>query len=367
MIITARGESAAMGVKAHVLYSRLLTVEDYFVLLSSNSTAEIADALKSTEAYRGAMKTLPPAQVHRIDLEGAVRGSIMKDAESFLYYLGGARRNVFNDWLDWHDTENLKSVLRWIRSRRLDREQMRQRLYPAPGSKVPYELLLNSKNFAEAHEALRDTKYYKAIASPIKRLGEGEESLFSLELALDNLIESNLYKDMQKLDAQEHALLRPFFGTRVDLLNIYNLVRCLFYYNMSLEETLSRMLPVKYKIRTRHLREIAKGPSWEERLDRLEEISPVYAKVFAEAMGHEDYELALEMSIKRFNYLKALAIFHTDPPGFHTAIAYFLLKSYEVGDIIRIIEDVRYDYDRRSAAQHMIRPIPAAGGDSAWL
>lgn len=356
-----------MGVKSHVLYSKLLKGGDYYALLDSNSIIEIAELLKTTEAYSDLMETLPPAHMHRIDLESAVRNSIMTNAESFMPYLNGARQAVFNDWLSWYETENIKSIFRWIRSRRLDRDQLRQRLHPIPNSKIPYDLLLNSRNFSEALEALRETKYYAPITAPIKRLNEGEESLFSLESALDNFIETRLYKDMQKLSEKEHALLSLFFGSRIDLINIYNLLRCLLYYRMSLEETLSRMLQVKYRIKSHHLREIAKGMSWEDRLNRLEEFSPTYANVFGEALREKDFDLTLEMSIKRFNYLKALSIFHTSPPGFHTTMAYFLLKSYEVDDVIRIIEDVRYDYDRRSAARNLIRPVLSAGGESSWL
>lgn len=366
MILTAHGEAIAMGVKSHVLYSRLLKGEDYHDLLASGSIAEIAGLLKTTEAYRTMMETLPPSQTHRVDLESAVRNSIMTDAESFIPYLNGARQAVFDDWLSLYEAENLKSVFRWIRSRRLDRDQLRLRLYPVPGSTVPYDLLLNSRDFTEALEALRETKYYRPIIAPVKRLNEGEESLFSLELAIDNFIEMRLYKDLQKLGASELALLHPFFGSRTDLINIYNLIRCLLYYRMSLEETLSRMLPVKYKIKTHHLREIAKGITWEDRLYKLAEFSPVYADIFSGALKEKDFDLAMEMSMKRFYYLKTLAIFHTGSPGFHTAMAYFLLKSYEVDDVIRMIEDVRYDYDRSSATRKLIRSVAETGGEQAW-
>ncbi|KEJ92195.1 hypothetical protein EH55_05235, partial [Synergistes jonesii] len=45
-------------------------------------------------------------------------------------------------------------------------------------------------------------------------------------------------------------------------------------------------------------------------------------EIFRDALERDDKELALEMSIKRFNYLKALAILRSGVPGFHTAIAY---------------------------------------------
>lgn len=365
MIFSARGEAGAIGVKSHVLYSHMLTADQYYVLLNSNSIAEITDILKQSKGYADHLATLPPAQVHRIDLEIAVRTAIVNQAESFLPYLNGDRRALFLNWLGWYEAENLKSVLRWIRSRRLDRDEMRQRLYNIPSSKISYDLLLNSRDYSETLEALRDTKYYKIMLAPIRRLNDGEESLFSLELAIDNFVEMSIYKDLQKLAPDEHKLLTAYFGTRIDLLNLYCFYRCQRYYHMTLEETLSRMLPVKYKVKTSHLREMAKGATWEERLDRLEPSYPVYANLFREALTQDDSDLSLEMSIKRLSYMKALAIFHAGSPGFHTAMAYFILKSYEVDDVIRIIEDVRYDYDRRGAVQYLIRPI-LTGGEPTW-
>lgn len=362
---TSKGQATAIGVKSHVLFSRLLSADEYWALLNLNSTAEMADFLKQTEGYSAHLQTLPPAQVHRIDLENALRSAILHEATSFLYYLAGPRRQFFVDWLGWYEAEHLKSIFRWIRIKRIDRDEMRNRLFNVPGSKLSYDLLLNSRDYSELFEALKDTKYYNAISEPVKRLINGEDSLFSLELAIDNLVESSLYNDMKHLPASDRKLLEPLFGSRVDLLNLYHFHRCVWYYNMTIEETLSRMLPVKYKVKTQHMRDMSKGAGWEERLDRLTLSFPVYAKIFRESLEQEDNELALEMAIKRYNYLKALSIFQKGSPGFHTAMSYFLLKSHELDDVIRMIEDVRYDYDRGNAANYLIRPI-ISGGEPKW-
>ena len=362
---SSHGSATALGVKAHVLYSQLLKAEEYWALLGLNSTAEIAAFLKQTTGYKDQLETLLPAKVHRIDLENAVRSSILAEADSFLFYLLGVWRKFFLDWLSWYESEQLKSIFRWIHSKRLDRDMMRQHLFRVPGSKLPYEALLNCRDYKEVLETLCDTKYYKVLREPVRRLINGESSLFSLELAIDNMVEMDLYNDIKKLPADERKVLEPLFGSRVDLLNLYHFHRCMWYYNMTIEETISRMLPVKYKVKAHHLREMAKGPSWEERIALMEEYFPTYGKIFREALAEDDKELALEMCIKRYNYLKALSILRNGVPGFHTAIAYFMLKDHEVTDIIRMIEDVRYDYDRRSAAQYLIRPI-INGGEPAW-
>ena len=357
MLSTSRGQTTAIGVKSHVLFSRLLTSEEYWALLNLNTTSEITDFLKQTEAYKDELETLPSLKAHRVYLENLLRSSILYEATSFLYYLSGVRRKLFIDWLGWYEAEHLKSIFRWIRTKRLDRDEMRKRLSEVPGSKLSYELLLNSRDYNDALDALKDTKFHRVLEEPVKRLMNGEESLFSLELAIDNLVETSLYNDLKNLSEKEQKLLEPMFGSRIDLLNLYHFHRCAWYFNMTLEETLSRMLPVKYKVKTHHLREMSKGRTWEERIDRLENFFPVYAGIFRNALAQKDRELALEMSIKRYNYLMALAIFQKGSPGFHTAMSYFILKSHEMDDVIRVIEAVRYDYDRRDAATYLIRPI----------
>jgi V/A-type H+-transporting ATPase subunit C len=355
-----------MGVKSRVHYSQLLTVDEYHALLESTTIAEIADILKHTEAYADALSTLPPNQVHRIDLEVAIRSSILGEAECFTTYMSGPRKAFFFDWLSWYESENLKSVFRWILSRRLDRDAMRKRLFDVPGSKISYDQLLNSRDYGEALDALRGTRYYNDIQAPIKRLQEGHKSLFSLEIAIDNLSELSIYNDLKNLPPKEAALLKTLFGARVDLLNLYNFHRCMWYYSMSLEETLSRMLPVKYKVKTRHLREMSRaGSHWKDRLASIEHLFPAYTSVFHESLEDEDSELLLEMSIKRFLYNKALKIFSSGMPGFHTVMGYFSLKSYEIDDIIKIIEDVRYGYDLRRSTRYLIRPL-ITGGEPKW-
>lgn len=361
----SNGSATALGVKAHVLYSQLLKADEYWALLGLKSTTEIAAFLKQTSAYKDKLETLVPANVHRIDLENALRSSVLAEAESFLFYLLGVWRDFFIDWLSWHEAEQLKSIFRWIHSKRLDRDEMRRRLYRVPASKLPYEALLNCRDYREALDALVDTQYHAVLREPVRRLTNGEKSLFALEFAIDNLVETNLYDDINKLPQHERSLLEPLFGERIDLLNLYYFHRCVNYYNMSIEETISRMLPVKYKVKIKHLRQFAKCEGLEERIEKIEEIFPAYGRIFSSAFKENDQELALDMSIDRYIYLKALSVLKNGVPGFHTSIAYFLLKAYEVSDIIRIVEDVRYNYDRNVAIKYLIRPI-FNGGERTW-
>lgn len=361
----SKGSAITIGVKAHVLFSRLLKPDEYWMMLGFKSTSEIAAFLKQTEGYRDHMVTLIPEKVHRIDLEDTIHASILREANSFLYYLSGDMRNVFTDWLALFEAQDLKSILRWLRSKRIDRDTMRKHLYCPPSSALPYDALLNCRDYQEVYECLRTAKVSKMLFEPLRRLISGESTLFPLEMAIDFSAESRFYEDFKKLPHEERKVLMPIVGARVDLMNLYNLHRCMWYYNMTLEETLSRMMPMRYKVTTHHLRELAKETNGQESLEKLEELFPVYGKIFSDALDQDEKELALEVSIARYEYTKSLAVLQNGFPGFHTAFAYFMIKNFEISDLVRIIEEVRYGYDSRYAAQYLIKPI-LTGGEHAW-
>lgn len=363
---TNKGRIIAIGARSHVLYSRLLTADQYWTLLHLKSTGEIAVFLNDTAGYKNLLPVLVNAQTHRIDLENAIRSVVLSEGKTILSALSGERMTFFSNWLAIYEVNNLKNIFRWIRSRRLDRDTMRSRLFKVPNSKLPYDALLNCVDYREALTTLEGTKYHDAIADQVDDLLKGREtSLFPLEQSLDNLFETELNQSVAHLPSADRAILAPVFGARADLYNLSNLHRCLNYYNMIIEEVLSRTLPVKYLITNKDLRAIAKGADNEERVEILSHKFKAYAEIFRNAFGSKDLELTLEINIKRYLYMLELAVFKKGTPGFHTAIGYFLLKLHEIDDLIRIIEDVRYDYNRHTAVEFLIRPI-ISGGEATW-
>lgn len=365
MPYTVHGQATAAGVKSHVLYSRLLSVADYWNLLNLNTTTEISNFLRETEGYKKALAHLSVEHVPRVDLQNAVKTTVRRAGRAFLPYLSGTMYRLFTNCLAWYEAEELKNIFRWLRSRRLSADEMRQKLSYLDCSKISYRDLINSSNFEEAHEKLKGSNYYNILKEPVRKLMKGEKSLFSLELAIDNLVECEICKSLNELPLGEKKLLEPIFGTRLDLLNLYHFHRCSVYYHMTIEEILSQMLSVSYKVKFHHLREMAKGGSWQGHLEILKELFPVYAEIFSAALDHSDRELALEMSIERFKYKMNLSLFQSGSPGFHTSMAYFLLKAQEVDDIIKMIENVRYGYSRDDSAAYLIRPI-TGGGVPIW-
>jgi V/A-type H+-transporting ATPase subunit C len=355
----------AVGVKAHVLYSRLLTDDDYWDLLSSDTVPEIKDKLMST-AYGEFFETLP-AETHRHDLESAIHGTLIAQAESFLLHMSSPRDKFFKTLLYQYEADDIKSVFRHIASGRADREKLRQRLNASKRSMISFDNLLSARDFSEVSDVLRNTPYYRSLAEPLRRLHSGEQrSLFPLEMALDMFVESSRNKALEKLSPDERNRLLPIFGIRADLYNLYILYRALLYYSLTPEEMLSRLLPSRYRVTMPILRELARADSLPRLTEMLKGRFPAYAELISSALDDENRELALESKIKRYIYAQAKRVFDNGPPGFHTAVGYYILKEFEITDLTRIIEYVRYAHDRRSAAAYLTKPIAGAGGEHEW-
>jgi V/A-type H+-transporting ATPase subunit C len=351
-------------VKSRVLYGRLLSPDDYWSLLGSDTINEVAQKLRST-TYGDSLSTLP-AEPHRQDIEFAVKTTILKEAENFLIHMNGVREAFFQTWIRWHEAENLKSVFRYIAAGRTDRDALRRRLYIMKGSRVSYDNVLSARNFTDLAEALKGSPYYNPLLDPLRRISSGEdENIFLLEMALDNFNEASLFKSLMNLGKKESETLLTIFGARVDLYNIYILYRALTFYNISPVEALNMLLPMKFRINMHFLGEAASDESFEHTIEKLRLKFAPYADIFASGLADENPQLTLERNIKRYLCERAKKVFKTGIPDFHTVMGYFFLKEYEVNDIIRITEAVRYGYDRRLAAAYLIRPI-ASGGETEW-
>jgi V/A-type H+-transporting ATPase subunit C len=341
-----------------------LTADNYWSLLESETVAQVAEKLK-TMAYGDALSTLS-AVPRRFEIEEAVKASLISQAENFLIYFSGSRKKFFRAWYAWYEAENLKSIFRYVAAGRMERDDLRRRLYPIKVSKVSFENLLAARNFSEVAEALRGSPFLAVLADPLHRLASGDEkALFPLEMALDGFVELALYKAMKKLDPDERAMLLPIFGSRIDLYNLYILYRAMTFYDMTPEETLNRLLPARHRISFSVLRDAVRLASLEQITDMIGARFPAFAELMTEASSEDAPQLAMERNIKRYIYTQCHKVFNSGSPDFHTAVSYFMLREYEISDITRVVEGVRYGYDRRKAAAYLVSPV-VSGGESEW-
>lgn len=362
MSTSSSGGSLAAGAKAHVLYGRMLKETDYLTLLQCKDIPEIAAFLRNTEAYGERMEGLAPFEIRRARVENIVKSTPIRETGLFSHYLIGSEKAFLRWMIERYHVDNLKLILRWIHSGREEFGDQRYRLHEeALGGGLPYDLLLSCHHYSEFLEALRGTRYYRILQEPIERLAQGESNLFAAEMALDIDIATQTFRAMEQLSAADRMSLRPLIGSHADLRNLYWLYRIKRFFHMSPEEALNWLLPVRYRVRLPQLRQLAKASSMEEFWDLLSETP--YAKLFGTTPPKE--ELILEREIKRYIYRQAELAFRVGTLGFPTVVGYLYLREYESEDIVTIMEDVRYDFERRNAFLFLTRPL-FSGGEISW-
>ncbi len=355
------GERTAVGTKAHVLFSKLLKDEEMWALLQCDDVPEIAAHLGRTEGYGEALATLVPQEATRAQLEDRLKIIPPKRAGSFLPYLTGARRRLLLAWMERTQAAALKKTMRYVLTRHGDREAIRARIAGLPYQSLPFDLLLSSRDFQDFSDALRETRYFQPLREPLKRLAAGEENLFPAEAAIDREVLVRLHGAAEDLSAGERGPVMRILGVRFDMLNISWIYRSLRFYDLTPEERIARLLPFRYHLQAGSLRRMARSADLDEFWPVMK--STAYGAAFSESPPTE--EMVMDRDLRRFILKTAERVFRRGSPDLSTLIAYLTLLESEVSDLTTLIEDVRYDYDRRHAALFMARPL-IPGGEVRW-
>ena len=355
------GERTAVGAKAHVLYSRLLKDEEMWALMACDDVPEIAVHLGRTSGYAEALSTLVPAGINRLQLEDRLKLIPPRRAGSFLPYLTGPRRRLLLDWIERTQAAALKKALRFVMTRHGDRETLRARIAELPFQSLPFDLLLSSRDFIDFSDALRGTRYFVPLQEPLNRLAGGAVNLFPAEAAIDTTVIVSLYRSAEALPPGERGGVLKILGSQVDLLNLSWVYRSLRYFDLTPEERIARLLPCRYRLGTTALRRLARAADLDDFWSVLK--STPYGPAFEDSPPTE--EMAMERDMRRFVRNTALNVFRGGRPDFSTMLAFLTLLESEVTDLTTLIEDVRYDYDRRHAALFLARPL-IPGGEVRW-
>lgn len=355
------GERTAAGAKAHVLFSKLLKDEEMWALLQCDDVPEIFSQLVRSEGYGDALSSLVPQEVTRVQLEDRLKLLLPKRAAQFLPYLTGARRRFLLAWMERDQAGALKTALRFVLTRHGDREAIRARIAALPRTSLPFDLLLSSRDFQDFSDALRGTPYFHPLQEPLKRLALGEQNLFSAEAAIDREVLVLLLKAAEALSAGERRSVMRLLGVRFDLLNISWTYRSLRYYDLTPEERVARLLPFRYRLHGDSLRKMARAGEPDEFWTVLK--TTAYREAFGESPPIE--EMVMDRDVRRYIRQTAYKVFRQGRPDLSTVFAYLTLLESEIRDLATLIEDVRYDYDRRHAALFLARPL-IPGGEVRW-
>jgi len=190
------------------------------------------------------------------------------------------------------------------------------------------------KRHLEIFKLFFHTKYALLDEKTANRSVAGAEETFR-QIDKDYIL--SLEKSMQQLPSSERRQIKKIVGSYFDLLNLYNLVKFRLLYQLSVEETLSNMLPYTEKFTMVALTELCNAKN-------IQELSVLIKLVLGE--GFDDYETFRQV-LYRYHRKQLLSVWSGYP--FSLAIPFSLLRliEIEISDLRAITEGVAFGLDSK--------------------
>ena len=328
------------------MYGRLLTAENYELLMSMSRVGDIVRWLKENGGYAETLKDISEASVHRSSLENAFHAALIVDAKKLSAMLGAKEKKMMALLMARVEIDILKRIIRSIYTG-----------IPVPSQVLQMDLsysrqfdlfrCLEAKHFMQLLEALRGTGYDQVLTPLVLR---EDISTFDMEEALDEYYFRRLKEGAKKyLSGTDLKAAENFWGSEIDAQNILWTYRYKKYYHFSKEETLRHLVPNKYKIRKEQLLRLA-----DSSVADFERVvaETRYSRLFANSRDVEwdrrvtDYLCRMYMrQIRRSAY------------NFTTIAAYLYLKEIDIRNIITIVEGVRYRIGPSEIRRYLITGV----------
>lgn len=344
---------AAINTKIRVLEGKLLSNEDYMNLLSKKSLPEVAAYLREKTRYSEVLEGALGTEVHRGSLEILIKQSHKKSLEKLVHYLQDEYREFYRSLFVRYEIEDLKTVLRGIKTGRNDISLMDSLTHIDLFS----SLGTGSGGFMQQPKSLRDfinimkgSIYYDYLYPYIKN--EEEPTLFSIEMALDLMYFDIFYKSTKLLDSHDRKVVEDIQGINVDLMNLQWIYRGLKFYSLPPEVLFNYTINYGSEFNRKDIKNLCYSKSLDEFQKKT--MSTRYSFLFD---NENTKDIFMERRILRYQYFAALSMRKKRALDISQVIAYILLLEMEIRDLVSVIENIRYRTPVEEAEKFLIRKL----------
>jgi len=246
-------------------------------------------------------------------------------------------------WLSRYDVKMAKRAIKAIKEDRL--EEVEDRLHPVEeiNEKV-IEDLTSARNLQEALSILRDTELEEVLEKK-----EWEEKPFELDVTLDKYAFKKLKEGIFKVESEQRAPVRYFFGRYVDLLNIKIILRGIREEIQS-ERLKDCILPKGRELPEWKLEEMAESTSIDEALVQLEGTS--YEDIRNKMQSDERFDFEHYLDKKLLKMVTELNNQHILTVG--PTLKYLVGKELELRNMRALIRGIKEEVEPIKVKELMI-------------
>lgn len=320
--------------KARAMYGKRLTLQNYNDLLACKSVSEVATYLKNNTVYGKVLSGIEETEIHRGQLEAKLKQKLLEDYASLCHYEITVGEHFSKYFIQRNEIEQiLRAILL------LDAGMPEEYLFNMPSyllrhTKIHLKAFSKIKNFDDLLRALEHTEY-RRILEPFRPDESGWVNYTGIESALYSYLYANMFRIIQKYTHGEaEKQLNDILKSWIDLTNYARIVRLKITYRSDPEFIKKALLPYG-TFSERLLDKMIEAGSEEEITSLLgnTEIGKRALKFEHEYVG----ELPKRMNFRNCHHY---IDFSTHPSV--VLISYIVVCEAEIGDIITIVEGIRY-------------------------
>lgn len=325
--------------KAKAIAARRLTKEDYAQLMRKHSVLEITACLQQHPYFEDSLKGLSQANLHRAQIEEALRKDAFYKYEKLIRY--SFHNGRFGTYFLMHtEVEELLTKLRL-----LSMGFRHHYIVHLPGfllDKTTFSLLKLAK--AETPEdclqVLTGTPYEKVLREVMPKSGEPLDYLKCEHTFLTYYYQVALNGIRQKLSAQDAKKTQKVFLQRAEIYNLDLLYRTKAFYKQQLPfvKLQELLLPFYDKLTKKQLLEMAAAKDL-----------PAFLQLYTQSRAYQfygdfsaDFEQGSDLSAMSALQHTAEKLLHFSQAPQTVVIALLMLSEIQRNNIIHIIEGVRY-------------------------
>lgn len=346
---------AAISARVRAMYADLLDSQDFARLSAVPDLPSLISQLKTT-AYGPYLEALKDQEVTPQKVLLHLKGRLADAFKSVINMAPQQTRPLLLQLYRYYEVDNLKAVLRGILSGSTY-SRIRDVLFPfGEMSVLPVQAMLEAGGIPAAVELLAGTVYEEPLSFAMKRYNV-EQSLFSLEVALDLFYWRQLWQQAKRLTGTDRDQALRILGALMDMNNLTWVIRYRVYHDLSEEELINYTLPFGFHVRDEDVRAVAAGS---DIASVVEGIYPGLKDVNALMAEPRRGLPQLEVRLKRQLMEQCRAAFVGDPFHIGVPLAFLVLSDLEIQDLTVLVEAKSSGMPEEQYAPYLLRSLEPA-------
>lgn len=320
--------------KIRAIYGKRLNENDYKELLSKKSVAEVAEYLKHSPNYKDAFTDIDTATIRRGHLETVLRRHNFERYGKICNFQNLDKQPFYTYLIKWSEIEELLVAILHLNANSSETYIENLPTYLIHKSSFDLIGLAKARNYKQLLDVIKHTPYY-AILKQIEPDKDNRVDEILCETKLRTYYLNWLLGTVNKdFHGNTRKTLAEQIQLQIDIVNIINAYRMKTYFNASADEIRTLLLPFKGRITDTVKEELISSQNAEDFERVLSKTN--YGRQLEELDGGIEHKLT-EL---RCRYARrGLTFSQNSASSLYSAVYLF---DVELGNIIRIIEGIRY-------------------------